>query len=192
MTSRNTIPPNAKCVFKGEIFEVWQWEQKMYDGSTEIFERVRRPKTAQVITVVGDKILTQIEEQPDKQREFPSIPGGRCNEGEDPLDGAKRELAEETGLVSSDWILWKEIEPIIKIEWRVYTYIARNCTLKKKPSIDAGEKITARFVSLEEFLEIATENPLFSSPEIVADLLWVRFDPAKKEEFSKLLFGGNS
>ncbi len=183
------MPQNAKRVFKGRIFEVWQWEQRMFDGSIEIFEKLKRPNTAQVLPIVGNKILIQIEEQPHKKQPFPSIPGGRFDEGEEPLQAAKRELLEETGYVSSDWILWKEVDPSSKIEWTVYTFIARNCAFKKEAEADAGEKIETQLVDFEEFMKIATENPLFYSPEIVPDLLRLQFNPEKKEEFRKLLFG---
>jgi len=186
MTSK--MPQNAKRVFKGRIFEVWQWEQKMFDGSVEVFEKLKRPNTAQVIPVVGDKILIQIEEQPQRKQSFPSIPGGRFDEGEEPLQAAKRELLEETGYVSSDWILWKEVDPLFKIEWTVYTFIARNCIFEKEAETDAGEKIETRLVRFEEFMKIATEDPSFYSPEIVPDLLRLQFNPEKKEEFRKLLF----
>lgn len=191
MNNGNSIPPNAKCVFRGVVFDVWQWEQKMFDGSAQTFERLKRSNTAQVIPVVGDKILIQTEEQPNSKGPFPSIPGGRCDEAEDPLDAAKRELLEETGYISKDWLLWKECDPVGKIEWTVFTYIARNCTLKRTPRVDAGEKITPRLVDFEEFLKIA-DDPLFYSPEIVLDLLRLRFELERKEEFRKLLFDGEN
>ena len=40
------IPPEADCVFRGEIYEVHQWPQKMPDGSVKTFEMLRRPDTA--------------------------------------------------------------------------------------------------------------------------------------------------
>ena len=43
------IPKDARCVFKGVIFEVWQWEQKMFDGSMATFERIKRPDTVVII-----------------------------------------------------------------------------------------------------------------------------------------------
>ena len=36
------IPPEAKCVFRGKIFDVYQWPQRLYDGSTATFEMLRR------------------------------------------------------------------------------------------------------------------------------------------------------
>ncbi len=188
MGLRSPIPPNAKRVFKGTIFEVWQWEQKMYDGSVEIFERLKRPNTTQVIPVVGDKILIQTQEQPDRPQPFSSLPGGRCYWEEDPLVAAKRELMEETGYESNDWTLWKQQNPVEKIEWTVYTYIARNCVQKKAPQLDAGEKITTQLINFEEFLMLS-EDPLFYEKELAGVLLRARFDPKAKEEFHKLLFG---
>lgn len=37
------IPEQAGCVFHGEIFDVYQWQQEMFDGSYERFEMLRRP-----------------------------------------------------------------------------------------------------------------------------------------------------
>jgi len=181
------MPADAKMVYKGKIFEVWQWQQEMFDGTTETFERLRRQNTALVIATVGDKILIQDEQQPNTNV-FPSLPGGRCDWNEDPLEAAKRELLEETGYISDDWIPWQEIDPVGKIEWTIYTFIARNCTFKQEPHLEAGEKITPRLIDFDEFLMLS-DNPLFLEKQLVEYLLRVRLDPQKKEEFRKLLFG---
>lgn len=39
--SRQPIPDHAKCVFKGVIFDVYQWEQKLYNGTTTTFEKLK-------------------------------------------------------------------------------------------------------------------------------------------------------
>src|SRR3989344_5876898 len=113
--SQKSIPSNAKMVFRGKLFEVWQWEQKMFDGSVEIFEHLRRPNTAVVVPTVRDKILIEVQEQPHRFKPFLSLPGGKCNWEEDPLAAARRELLEETGYESGDWTLWKELNPVGKI-----------------------------------------------------------------------------
>ena len=186
-SSQNPVPSNAKLVFKGKLFEVWQWEQKMFDGSVEIFEHLKRPNTAVVIPTVGDKILIEVQEQPHRLKPFLSLPGGRCGWDENPLAGAKRELLEETGYESYDWTLWKELNPVGKIEWTVYTYIARNCIEKQAPHLDPGEKITIRLIDFEDFLMLS-EDPSFYERELIGVLLRARFDPKTKEEFYSLLF----
>lgn len=185
---RKSIPVDAQKVFSGVIFDVYQWQQTMFDGSKQTFERLKRPNTAQVIAVVGDEILIQDEQQPDGLAAFPSIPGGRCDAGEEPVQSAQRELAEETGYVSDDWTLWQETDPVGKIEWTVYTFIARQCRKEREPHLDAGEKITSRLVTFDEFLMLADDSH-FYSPEIVPAMLRMRLDPAAKEEFRRLLFG---
>ncbi len=185
--SKNQLPSGAKMVFKGKIFEVWQWKQKMYDGNIETFEKLRRSNTAQVIPIVGGRILIQTQEQPDKKKSFNSIPGGRCDGDEDPLAAAKRELLEETGYVSDDWELWNEQEPVGKLIWTVYTYIARDCYYKQPPQLDAGEKITARLISFDEFLMLS-EDKNFYEKELVNALCRARFDKKFREEFYNLLF----
>ncbi|MBU0598418.1 NUDIX hydrolase [Patescibacteria group bacterium] len=181
------LPQNAKQVFKGQIFETWQWEQTMYDSSTKTFEMLKRPDTAQVIPIVGDKILIQIQEQPTKPKPFTSLPGGRCDKNEDPLIAAKRELLEETGYISDNWVLWKKQDPVSKIIWTVYTYIARNCTQKQRPKLDAGEKITTKLISFDDFLMLS-EDPSFYEKELAGILMRARFDKKFKQEFYSLLF----
>jgi len=185
----DSLPANAKMVFKGKIFDVWQWEQKMFDGSVETFERLKRPNTAQVIAAVGGKIMIQEQEQPDKANSFTSIPGGRCEEGEDSLVAAKRELLEETGYVSDDWTLWREENPVGKIVWTVSTYAARNCYLKQDPHLDAGEKIKTRLITFDEFLMLSEDTDFYERQDLCCAMIRARFDKNFREEFKKLVFG---
>lgn len=185
--NNNELPSNAKLAFRGVIFEIWQWEQKMYDGSVEIFEKLRRADTAGVIATVGDQILIQSQKQPDKPEAFASIPGGRCEEGECALEAAKRELLEETGYVSDDWELWKAHNPVNKMIWTVYDYIARDCVYMQPPHLDSGENITTRLISFDEFLMLSDDENFYEK-ELMNTLIRARFDKKFKEEFRKLLF----
>lgn len=184
---KSYIPPEAKMVFKGVRYEVWQWEQKMYDGSTATFERITRRDSVNILAVVGDSLIVQKQEQPGWFGPLTTLPGGIVDEGEEPLAAAKRELLEETGFVSDDWVLWESATPSLTTMFTAYTFIARNCKKNEEPRSDAGEKIENRFASFEEFLELS-EDPLFRELEVAFGLLRVRLDPAKKEEFRKLLF----
>ncbi len=185
---QNELPENAKMVFKGELFEVWQWEQKMYDGSTHIFERLKRTDTVQIIATIGEKIILQTEEQPDRPKAFLSLPGGRCDGGEVPLVSAKRELLEEAGYISDNWMLWQKVCPYRKIIWDVHTFIARDCVYKQPPHVDAGERITAHHVSFDEFLKLSQESR-FRDKSLAALLLPARFDEIFRGELHKTFFG---
>ncbi len=181
------VPKEAKLVFKGVIFEVWQWEQEMFDGTKETFEMLRRPDTASVLAVVGDKILLQKEEQPGRPQ-FVTVPGGRCDDGEEPVDAAKRELLEETGFVSDDVELLAEHHPPGKIDWVMYAYVARNCKKVAEPHLDSGERIEPYLVSFDELLEHADDSN-FRATEIREMLVRAQSDAAYREALRKKLFG---
>jgi len=180
------IPPQAKRVFQGVIFEVYQWEQKMFDGTTEIFEAIKRPGTVQVIPTIGNKILLAYEEQPGKPRAY-SLFGGRMEKDEEPIHAIKRELLEETGMESIDWELYKEYIPEGKIEWPMYVYIARDCKKVTEPKLDAGEKIEIKEVTVDAFLEIVCREDFWGS-NVSLDMLRIKQDPQKLATFKAKLF----
>ena len=49
------IPEEAKKVFQGEIFAVYQWPQEMFDGSFATFEMLRRADTVKILAVVTEE-----------------------------------------------------------------------------------------------------------------------------------------
>lgn len=155
--SRTVLPPNARlvpadanCVFRGIIFDVYQWQQEMFDGSFETFEMLKRPDTVKVIAVVDEKIVILQQQQPDSEIFF-DMPGGRHDVPEETeLQAAQREMREETGLSFKDWKLLSVHQPAGKIEQFVYFFLATNLVKRESPTPDAGEKITVQYRSLEE------------------------------------------
>jgi ADP-ribose pyrophosphatase len=181
------IPPQAKRVFKGTIFDVYQWEQELFDGSKATFEMVKRPGTVQIVPVVGDKVLLAYEQQPHYAQRI-GLFGGRMEEGEDPLETAKRELREETGLESEDWVLIKEFETGGKIDWSSSYYIAKNCKKVTDPHLDPGEKIEIKEVSFEEFIDTIFQDD-FSDKHLAGELTNRQKDQKKIDEFKEKLLG---
>src|SRR6185503_17025636 len=105
------IPKNAKRVFKGIIFDVYQWQQKIYDGSHRTFEKIKRQDTVVVLATTDDKkIIIQKQIQPGYNW-FLSSPSGRMDKpGESPRQCALRELLEETGMKPRKIFLWKKFQ----------------------------------------------------------------------------------
>lgn len=180
-----SIPSNAKRVFKGEIFEVYQWRQRMFDGSAEIFEMLKRPDTVQIIAVAGNKIWVTEEEQPHHARGLGML-GGMVDEGEKPLAAARRELLEESGLASDDWELWKTYNAFTKIDWNIHYYIARSCRKVAAPKLDIGERIKIRKVGFRKFIELFTSEK-YPGGEFTATLLRLQLDPKRLEQFRRKL-----
>lgn len=185
--SKTSMPSDAKLVFKGVIFEVFQWQQDMYDGSKATFEKLRRADTVCIIPVLPDgQILLIEEEQPNYRRKSINIPSGRAEPDEDALTSAKRELLEETGYEADEWLLWDAMQPAAKIDWAVFTFVAKGLRKVADKNLDPGEKIELAPVSQEKFLQLA-ENSDFAGPHIMKDVLTAKADPAKRSELIKLL-----
>jgi ADP-ribose pyrophosphatase YjhB (NUDIX family) len=183
--SKQPIPENAKRVFKGVLFDVYQWEQKLFDGTKTIFEKIKRPDTAVVFPVLPDgKIILTNQKQPGKKQFIGAI-GGRVDEGEDVLSAAKRELLEESGYEAKEFILWNAQHPIGKVDWVVYTFIAKGLKKVAKLNLDGGEKIELIKVTLNELIEISLDKK-FEEKEIIFKLFEAKFNKKKKAELKKL------
>lgn len=166
------IPEAAKKVFEGTLFDVYQWPQKMFDGSEATFEMLKRSDTVTVIPVVGDKILTIEDEQPHTGVRV-SFPGGRVDPHEaDTLTAAKREVKEETGYEFSNWKLINVTQPHTKLEWFIYFYLTWDGKKTAEPQLDAGEKITLKELTFEQAKDfvITKSGYLGESKEIFEQL----------------------
>ncbi len=169
----NLIPEGAKCVFSGVIYDVYQWPQKMYDGSTATFEMLRRPDTVKIIAVLTpdeqarlrnvvnlttsteDRIVITKQKQPRKDW-FYDYPGGRVDaEDTDELAGAKRELLEEVGLEFANWKLVEVKQPFNKIDWLVYTFVASGLVRQTEQHLDSGELIEVELATISEIQKLA-------------------------------------
>lgn len=165
------IPEEAERVFKGKIYEVYQWPQQMFDGSFETFEMLRRPDTVKIIPIVtaeearrlgfkadAPQLIVTKQEQPRKDC-FYDYPGGRMDEEDtDELAAAKRELLEETGLSFRNWKLVKVEQPFNKIDWLVYTFVATELLGRTEQSLDAGEKIEVVAMGLDEVKRLSEKE----------------------------------
>src|SRR3989344_2203505 len=114
---KSIIPESAKRVFEGKIFDVYQWEQELFDGTKETFEKISRPDTVVVIPILSDKrILLLHDEQPDRKPVL-TAPSGRIEENEMPEETAKRELLEETGYEVKELVSFFNFQPLNKMDW---------------------------------------------------------------------------
>lgn len=154
-TDARLIPKHAKKVFTGQIYDVYQWEQELYNGTTATFEMLGRPDTIIVLPIKDGKIVIVDEEQPTMKRAY-GLPGGRHdNPTETELEAAQREVLEETGMRFKTWKLIRAFQPHSKIEQFIYLFVASDFIDQRAQNLDAGEKIEVLEVTLERAREIA-------------------------------------
>ncbi|MFA7662949.1 MAG: NUDIX hydrolase [Patescibacteria group bacterium] len=183
--SQQPIPDRAKKVFTGILFDVYQWEQELFDGTKTLFEKIKRPDTVVIFPILDDgKIILTKQTQPGREPFLGTI-GGRVDKDEGVLEAAKRELLEESGYEASDFVLLSAQHPTSKIDWVVYTFIAKNLKKVAEMNLDAGEKINLKLVDFDEFIEL-TLNKKFVEKEILSKFYEAKLDPKKMKELNKL------
>lgn len=152
------IPEHAELVFKGAIFEVYQWEEEDFKGERVTFEKVRRPDTVVVFPVLPDgKVVLTRQEQPGKVP-FIGATGGRVEEGEEPETAGRRELLEEGGFEADSLVFWFAEHPASKVDWVVFNFIAKGLKKVSEPNLDGGEKIELMEVTFDGLLDIASRG----------------------------------
>jgi len=183
--SKQPIPDNAKKVFDGVLFDVYQWEQELFDGTKTVFEKLKRPDTVVVFPILNDGRIILTEQEQHGKEPFVGAAGGRVDEDEGILEAAKRELLEETGFEAEEFTLLGAEHPTSKIDWVIYTFVARGLKKVADLNLDAGEKITLRTVGFDKFLEMATGKN-FMEKEILPKIYEAKLHPKKYKGLKKL------
>lgn len=180
------FPASAKKVFEGVIYDVYQWPQELYDGTTVTYERINRQNTVSVLGITKDKQILLIEEEQPHRPKSISLMAGKVDPGETPLQAAERELMEETGYKIGQIDLWFEYNPDLNTDWTVFVYIAKNIEKVREQNLEGGEKITPKLYSFDEFIKFAsTEN--FKASQIRTKVLEALLDSKKMTQLRSLL-----
>ena len=114
------------------------------------------PDWVNVVPATPDGQLVMVEQYRHAGEEiFLEIPGGSTNgPGEDPLEAGRRELLEETGYASDEWIYcgFHFPNPALQNN-KMHTYLALNCLKVQAPNLDPFEDLKVRLMSVNEAVE---------------------------------------
>jgi len=171
----------AKKVFEGIRFDVYQWQQKLFNGKTATYEIVKRLDSVVVFGVDNNKIIIVKEKQPHWDKEHMVVVAGGMNKGEEPEVAARREFEEETGLVMKDFELVSVTQEIPGVEWFIYVFIARNVVATKEKQLDGGEQNEIMRISFKEMVRMFRNREfLYGSSFVETYLLQNKEDELKK------------
>jgi ADP-ribose pyrophosphatase len=92
-------PDETRTVYDGKLFDVTI--ERWVDHEREIVEH---PGAVAVVAVDREDRVTLVRQRREPARKaLVELPAGTLEEGEEPAESARRELAEETGLHGGEW-----------------------------------------------------------------------------------------
>lgn len=141
----------------------------------EDFYVIERPNLVHVIAITSDnQYILEKQYRYAINRECYEICAGLIEQGETPLEAAKRELLEETGYAGGNWIPYGEyaIDPSNMTDIS-YAFIAKGVCKIRKQNLDPTELISVETVSSNELFNLLQSGKIVSG--LMAAPLWRYF-----------------
>lgn len=164
---------DAKSEKLAESYGTELWEDCFENEDGQEYRRtvIRRANASAIVVENQDGTITMIEQSREAvgASALLEIPAGKIDQGEDPLEAAKRELREETGQQAKVWETIKEAtlpSPGYTAE-EISIFYARDLT-EGTQSLDDDERIQVVQLELAEAIERTQDA------KSLIGLLWLR------------------
>lgn len=161
--------------FSGRVFNVEVHAVTLPDGASSRREIVRHNGGACVLALDSRRCVTMVRQYRKAfDCELLEIPAGKLEKGEDPLDCARRELSEETGLSADrfQWLTTFYPSPGYTSEI-LHIYLATGLT-PGQAHLDKGEFLSCQTLPLDTLLEMVDRGEIRDAKTVIALLLTAR------------------
>lgn len=166
---------SATLLHRGRVFELRAETHRLADGRRLTVDAVRHPGAAAIVPLNHDgRILLLRQFRCVLNATIWEIPAGTLEPGEDPLEAARRELAEETGRSAARWESLGAVTPVPGYgDEVVHLYLARD--LAPAPGrLDPDEILEVEAVAWEQALEMIDRGEIQDAKTITGILLAAR------------------
>lgn len=167
---------NRKLLYSGRVFNVAVYEYRLPDGRTQNYDVVEHHGAVTVVPVDDDGMIHFVRQyRVAAQVDLLELPAGVLHEGEDPLEGAAREVREETGQAATRLIYLGTfyMVPGYSSE-KMIVYLASGLTHNPLP-MDDDEFLQIERIPVQRALEMARSGEILDGKSLGALLLAEKF-----------------
>lgn len=143
---------DTKKIADCRVFKVREnFCERESDGLKSTFFVIENPDWVNVIALTKANEVVFIEQFRHGIEEIIlEIPGGMIDKGEEPEKAAKRELLEETGFTSDEWIFLGKSRPNPALQNNtIFHFLAVNCEKTAETGFDEHENVVTKLEKLE-------------------------------------------
>ena len=161
-----------ETIYDGKVIRVTKDEVMCPNGEKAIREIVHHRGGVGILFQVNGKFIFERQYRYAMQEEIIEMPAGKLEEGESPLEAAKRELLEETGYRPLEMIHLGDSYPTVGYSSEViHLYYCPNA-IKEERHLDSDENIDLIYLSLEEIDKMIADNTIKDSKSVAAIYLY--------------------
>jgi 8-oxo-dGTP pyrophosphatase MutT (NUDIX family) len=161
---------SRRVAYENPWVTVWHDEVDRPDGSPGIYGVVHFASSAVGVIVLDadDRVLLVGQHRYTLDAYSWELPEGGVPAGESPLDGARRELREETGVVATDWRELLRFHLSNSITDETGVLFAARAISQGQPDPDPSEELATRWVPFEEALAMVGDGRITDALTIMA------------------------
>jgi ADP-ribose pyrophosphatase len=161
---------SSKEIADCRVFRVREDFCERDDGRKSSFFVIENPDWVNVIALNKNGEVVLIEQFRHGSEEIIlELPGGIIDDGEEPLEAARRELLEETGFSSDNFVLLGKTHPNPAIQNNViYHFLATNCEETAETDFDEHESVITKLASISETEKLIAAGEITHSLVVAA------------------------
>ena len=153
-------------VYNGKVISVTKDEVLCPNGQTSLREIVHHRGGVAILFQVDGKFIFEKQYRYALNEEILEVPAGKLEEGEIPLEAAKRELLEETGYRPLEMIHLGDSYPTPGYSTEVIHLYYCPKAVKEERHLDNDEAIDLVYLSLEEIEKLISDNIIKDSKSV--------------------------
>lgn len=155
---------SSEYIFDGRLLQVYRDTIELPNGKPATREYIKHQGAVAVVPVTDEGEIIAV-----RQYRYPvgkvtiEIPAGKLDKGEEPLDAAKRELSEETGVESADIEYIGGLYPSVAYtDEIIHMYVAKNLKYGQMHT-DADEFLEVVRIRIDDFVDMILKGEIMDS-----------------------------
>ena len=154
---------HSEQIYKGHVVSLKKDTVLCPNGEQSIREIVTHRGGVAILIKVDDKFIIEKQYRYALDQEIYELPAGKLEEGEVPIEAAKRECLEETGYKPLEMIHLGDMSPTCGYSSEIIHFYYCPKSVKAERHLDSDEVIDIMYMSLEEIEALTKEDKIVDS-----------------------------